>query len=63
MNLGEIGRGGVEWIGLARNKDQGTALVNTVMNIRVQKYLEFLEHLHNLSVSKKKKKKDPPQLR
>jgi hypothetical protein len=32
MNLGEVGWGGVDWIGLAQNRDKWIALVNTVMN-------------------------------
>jgi hypothetical protein len=35
MDLGETGRGGVDWIGLARDRDQWRALVNVVMNLRV----------------------------
>jgi hypothetical protein len=35
MNLKEIGWGGIDWIDLAQNSDQWTALVKTVMNLRV----------------------------
>jgi hypothetical protein len=35
MDLREIGWDGVEWIDLARDKDQRRALVNTVTNLRV----------------------------
>jgi hypothetical protein len=35
MGLGEIGLGGVDWIGLAQDRDKRKALVNTVMNLRV----------------------------
>jgi hypothetical protein len=35
MDLREIGWGGMDWIGLARDRDQWRALVNTVMNLRV----------------------------
>jgi hypothetical protein len=35
MDLREIGWGGVDWIDLARDRDQWRALVNTVMNLRV----------------------------
>jgi hypothetical protein len=35
MDLREIGWGGMDWIGLAQDKDQWRALVNTVMNLRV----------------------------
>jgi hypothetical protein len=35
MDLREIGRGGMDWIGLAKDRDQRKALVNKVMNLRV----------------------------
>jgi hypothetical protein len=35
MDLGEIGRGSVDWIQLAQDRDRWQALVNTVMNLRV----------------------------
>jgi hypothetical protein len=40
MDLGEIGWGGVDWVGLAQDKDTCRALVNAalanaVMNLRV----------------------------
>jgi hypothetical protein len=35
MNLLEIGWGGVDWIGLAQDRDKWRALVNAVMNLRV----------------------------
>jgi hypothetical protein len=35
MDLREIGRGGMDWINLAQDRDQYRALVNTVMNLRV----------------------------
>jgi hypothetical protein len=35
MDLLEIGWGGVDWIGLAQNRDKWRALVNAVMNLRV----------------------------
>jgi hypothetical protein len=31
----EIGWGGVDWIGLAQDRDKWSVLVNAVMNIRV----------------------------
>jgi hypothetical protein len=34
MDVGEIW-GGVDWIGLAQDKDRWRALVNAVMNLRV----------------------------
>jgi hypothetical protein len=35
MDLLEIGWGGVDWIGIAQDKDKWRALVNVVMNLRV----------------------------
>jgi hypothetical protein len=35
MDLREIGCGDMDWIGLAKDRDQWWALVNTVMNLRV----------------------------
>jgi hypothetical protein len=35
MNLGEIGRDGMDWIELVQDRDQWRALVNTVMKLRV----------------------------
>jgi hypothetical protein len=35
VDLAEMGRFGMDWIGLARDRDQWTALVNVVMNLRV----------------------------
>jgi hypothetical protein len=37
MDLGEIGWGGMDWIHLAQDRGQWSALVNTVMNLRVPK--------------------------
>jgi hypothetical protein len=35
MDLVEIGWGGVDWIGVAQNRNKLRALVNAVMNLRV----------------------------
>jgi hypothetical protein len=35
MDIGEMGSGGVEWIGLAQDRYKWRALVNSVMNLRV----------------------------
>jgi hypothetical protein len=35
MNLGEVGWGDVDWIGLAQDRDKWRSLVNAVMNLRV----------------------------
>jgi hypothetical protein len=35
MDLLEIGWGGVDWIGLAQDRDKWKALVNAVMSLRV----------------------------
>jgi hypothetical protein len=43
MGLREIGWGGMDWIDLARDRDQWKALMNTVMNLRVpQNVRKFL---------------------
>jgi hypothetical protein len=36
MDLGEIGGGDVDWIGLARDSYKWRALVNEVMNFQVE---------------------------
>jgi hypothetical protein len=35
MDLLDIGWGGVDWIGLAQDRDKWRALMNSVMNLRV----------------------------
>jgi hypothetical protein len=35
MDLGEVGWGVVDWIGLARDRNRWRALVNWVLNLRV----------------------------
>jgi hypothetical protein len=35
MDLGEVGWGNVDWIGLAKDKTKWRALVNSVLNLRV----------------------------
>jgi hypothetical protein len=35
MDLGEVGWGDVDWIGLAQDRNRRRALVNSVMNLRV----------------------------
>jgi hypothetical protein len=35
MDLGEVGWGDVDWIGLARDRNRWRAAVNSVLNLRV----------------------------
>jgi hypothetical protein len=35
LDLGEVGWDGVDWIGLAKDRNRWRALVNVVMNLRV----------------------------
>jgi hypothetical protein len=35
LDLGEVGWGGVDWIGLAQDSNRWRALVNSVLNFRV----------------------------
>jgi hypothetical protein len=35
MDLGEVGWGDVDWIGLAKDRNRWRALVNSVLNFRV----------------------------
>jgi hypothetical protein len=39
MDLRKTGQGGMDWINLAKDRDQWRALVNMVMNIRFHKIL------------------------
>jgi hypothetical protein len=36
MNLREIGWDGVDWIDMAQDREQWRALVNMILNLRVQ---------------------------
>jgi hypothetical protein len=54
MDLREIGWGGMDWIDLAQDRDQWTALVNTVMDLRIpKKCWEVLEYLSDRWLLKK----------
>jgi hypothetical protein len=35
MDLGEVGWGDVDWIGLSKDRNRWSALVNAVINLRV----------------------------
>jgi hypothetical protein len=35
MDLGEMGWGGVDWIGVAQDRNRWRALVNLVLNLQV----------------------------
>jgi hypothetical protein len=35
MDLGEVGWGDVDWIGLAKDRNRWSAVVNSVLNLRV----------------------------
>jgi hypothetical protein len=35
MDLGEIGCGGVDWIGLAQDRDKRRAVVNALINLQI----------------------------
>jgi hypothetical protein len=36
IDLGDVGWGDVDWIGLAKDRNRRRALVNSVLNLRVQ---------------------------
>jgi hypothetical protein len=41
MDLGEVGWGDVDWIGLAQDRNRWRALVNAIMNLQFQEILGF----------------------
>jgi hypothetical protein len=44
MDLGEVGWGDVDWIGLAQDRNRWRAVVNSVLNLRVSmKCWEIIE--------------------
>jgi hypothetical protein len=47
MDLVEVGIGGVDWIGVARDRDKLRALVNAVMNRGFIECWETMEWLHS----------------
>jgi hypothetical protein len=40
MDLGEVGWGGVDWIGLAQDRNRWRAVVNSVLILRVPRNAE-----------------------
>jgi hypothetical protein len=44
IDLRERGWDGVDWVDLAQDRDQWRALLNTAMNLRVRKVLEWLHN-------------------
>jgi hypothetical protein len=57
MDLGEVGWGDVDWIGLIQNRNRWRALVNSVLNLRVpwnagkqSSGLSSSAHLHRVSL-------------
>jgi hypothetical protein len=54
LDLGGIGWGGVDWIGLARVRDQWRILMNTIKNVRVQQNVgHFLRSITTGALSRR----------
>jgi hypothetical protein len=56
MDLGEVGWGVVDWIGLAKDRNRWRALVNSVLNLRVPRNAGILSSGLTSSGGKARKK-------
>jgi hypothetical protein len=52
MNIGEVGWGDVDWIGLAKDRNRWRALVNSVFNLRFHEMLGKYRVAYHLVASR-----------